>query len=239
MAQLGIRDKNYRPNQYINPMLIGMGREPNQEDAPYRIFDKSNPEHPDYDKDDDGPDMEQLELDLAKRNQSMTIANLADGEADPSIMYYPTEQGFFLDGQGKAYMQTGGKFYDAGDYDINIHGLPVPLAQQMQINPQVANITPKDFSPPPFRYINHIRTPEIKKQEMKHMKNFIEAMGGDTKGLVKNKTNPMMIAGIVGYPHSNVQIDTGEDITTGKTYKRVLPNYGAGRIKFPVRPKKV
>ena len=71
------------------------------------------------------------------------------------------------------------------------------------------------------------------------MKNFIEAMGGDTKGLVKNNTNPMMIAGIVGYPHSNVQIDTGEDITTGETYKRVLPNYGAGRIKFPVRPKKL
>ena len=73
MAQLGIRDKNYRPNQYINPMLIGMGREPNQEDAPYRIFDKSNPEHPDYDKDDDEGDV-QLELPLAKRNQSMTIS---------------------------------------------------------------------------------------------------------------------------------------------------------------------
>ena len=122
------------------------------------------------------------------------LANLADGEADPSIMYYPTEQGFFLDGQGKAYMQTGGKFYDAGDYDIDLHGLPVPLSQQMQINPNVANITPKDFSPPPFRYFNHIRTPEIKKQEMKHMKNFIEAMGGDTKGLVK-KNSAMKVYG--------------------------------------------
>ena len=113
------------------------------------------------------------------------LANLADGQPDESIMYYPTEQGFFLDGRGKAYMQTGGKFYDAGDYNIDIHGLPVPLAQQMQINQDVANITPKDFSPPPFRYFDHIRTPEIKKQEMKHMKNFIEAMGGDTKGLTK------------------------------------------------------
>ena len=195
MAQLGIRDKNYQPNQYINPMLIGMGREPNQEDAPYRIFDKSNPEHPDYDKDDDdGPELEQLRLPIAKKNQNMTIANLADGEADASIMYYPTEQGFFLDGQGKAYMQTGGKFYDAGDYDINLHGLPVPLAQQMQINPQVANITPKDFSPPPFRYIPHIRIPEIKRQEMDHMKNFIESMGGDTKGLVR-RNSPMNIYG--------------------------------------------
>ena len=193
MAQLGIRDKNYRPNQYINPMLIGMGREPNQEDAPYRIFDKSNPEHPDYDKDDDEGDV-QLELPLAKRNQSMTIANLADGQPDSSIMNYVTENGFFLDGQGKAYMQGGGKFQDAGDYDVDIHGLPVPLAQQMQINPQVANITPKDFSPPPFRYIPHIRIPEIKKQEMDHMKNFIEAMGGDTKGLVRRNL-PMNIYG--------------------------------------------
>ena len=113
------------------------------------------------------------------------LASLADGEADPSIMNYVTEKGFFLDGQGDAYMQTGGKFYDAGGYNPDIHGLPVPLAQQMQINQNIANITPKDFSPPPFRYFNHIRTPEIKKQEMKHMKNFIEAMGGDTKGLTK------------------------------------------------------
>ena len=122
------------------------------------------------------------------------LANLADGEPDASIMNYPTEKGFFLDGQGKAYMQSGGKFYDAGEYDIDIHGLPVPLAQQMQINPDVANITPKDFSPPPFRYMPHIRTPEIKKQEMKHMKNFIEAMGGDTKGLVK-KNKSMKVYG--------------------------------------------
>ena len=168
------------------------------------------------------------------------LANLTDGTPDASIMNYVTEQGFFLDGQGGAYMQTGGKLYDAGEYNPDIHGLPVPLVQQMQINPDVANITPKDFSPPPFRYMPHIRIPAIKEAEMKHMKNFIEAMGGSTKGLSKkNKTNDMLIAGNVGFPHSNVQIDTGEDITTGETYKRVLPNYGAGRIKFPVRPKKL
>ena len=63
--------------------------------------------------------------------------------------------------------------------------MPVPLAQQMQINQDVANITPKDFSPPPFRYFPHIRIPAIKDAEMKHFKNFIEAMGGDTKGLTK------------------------------------------------------
>ena len=125
---------------------------------------------------------------------SRNLATIAEPEPSASDMGYVTEKGFFLDGSGDAYMQGGGKFQNAGEYDIEIHGLPVPLAQQMQINPNVANITPKDFSPPPFRYFNHIRTPEIKKQEMKHMKNFIEAMGGDTKGLVK-KNSAMKVYG--------------------------------------------
>tara|TARA_B100000242_G_scaffold283812_1_gene246449 strand:- start:522 stop:1070 length:549 start_codon:yes stop_codon:yes gene_type:complete len=117
------------------------------------------------------------------------LASLADGEPDASIMNYPTEKGFFLDGQGKAYMQTGGKFYDAGDYNIDIHGLPVPLARQMQINPDLAAmysgdevgsgvIIPQDFSPPPFRYFPHYRTPEIRQQELDHFNNFIDSMGG-------------------------------------------------------------
>ena len=185
MAQLGIRDKNYRPNQYINPMLIGMKREPNMEDARYRIFDKSNPEHPDYDKDDDEGDV-QLELPLAKRNQSMTIANLADGQPDSSIMNYVTENGFFLDGQGKAYMQGGGKFQEAGDYDVDIHGLPVPLAREMQINPEIARdftydaepggvVTPRYFTPPQMR--DYFRTPGIKEKELFHFNNFIRSLG--------------------------------------------------------------
>ena len=57
------------------------------------------------------------------------LANLADGEPDASIMNYVTEKGFFLDGQGNAYMQSGGKFFDAGEYNPDIHGLPVPLAK--------------------------------------------------------------------------------------------------------------
>ena len=71
MAQLGIRDKNYRPNQYINPMLIGAGREPNMESAPYRIFDKTHPEHPDYEggDDEDGPQFEQLRLPIAHKRK--------------------------------------------------------------------------------------------------------------------------------------------------------------------------
>ena len=50
-------------------------------------------------------------------------------EPDSSIMRYVTEKGFFLDGQGRSYMQGGGKFEDAGEYDLDIHGLPVPLAE--------------------------------------------------------------------------------------------------------------
>ena len=49
--------------------------------------------------------------------------------SDATSMHYPTEKGFFLDGTGKAYMQSGGKFYEAGEYNPDIHGLPVPLAK--------------------------------------------------------------------------------------------------------------
>ena len=38
------------------------------------------------------------------------LASLADGEPDASIMLGLTEKGFFYDGQGRSYMQTGGKF---------------------------------------------------------------------------------------------------------------------------------
>ena len=64
---------------------------------------------------------------------SRDLANLADGEPDASIMNYPTEKGFFLDGQGNAYMQSGGKFFDAGEYNPDIHGLPVPLAKRKSL----------------------------------------------------------------------------------------------------------
>ena len=45
-----------------------------------------------------------------QRKDGLKIANLADGKPDSSIMNYVTEKGFFLDGQGNAYMQTGGSF---------------------------------------------------------------------------------------------------------------------------------
>ena len=64
-----------------------------------------------------------------KRRSSMKVASLADGKPDSSIMNHVTEKGFFLDGQGGSYMQRGGKFYDAGEYNPDVHGLPVPLAK--------------------------------------------------------------------------------------------------------------
>ena len=62
MAQLGIKDKDYRPNQYINPMLISQRKEPAMGYGPYKIFDKNNPEHPDYKADEDDDDDIQLSL---------------------------------------------------------------------------------------------------------------------------------------------------------------------------------
>ena len=63
----------------------------------------------------------------APKRDSLQIAT--GDSVDPTLMNYVTKMGFFLDGSGKAYMQTGGKLYDAGEYNPDIHGLPVPLAK--------------------------------------------------------------------------------------------------------------
>ena len=39
--------------------------------------------------------------------------------------------------------------------------------------------TPKDFTPPPMRYLPHIRTPAIRDMEMKHFKIFLRNLGTD------------------------------------------------------------
>ena len=99
-----------------------------------------------------------------------------------------TDKGLYMNYMGDMFMNLDGMLFPMGQgYDEGTHGKLVPkgLVQSMQINQDVANITPKDFSPPPFRYMPHIRIPAIKDAEMKHMKNFIEAMGGSTKGLTK------------------------------------------------------
>ena len=76
MAKLGIKDKDYRPNQYINPMLISQKKAPAMGYGPYKIFDKNPPEHPDYKADDDDEDDIQLSLplDYVKKNEDMKIA---------------------------------------------------------------------------------------------------------------------------------------------------------------------
>ena len=74
----------------------------------------------------------------ATPRNGLKIASLADGQPDSSIMNYVTEKGFFLDGQGKAYMQGGGKFQDAGGYNPDIHGLPVPLVKKQRSKLQIA-----------------------------------------------------------------------------------------------------
>ena len=71
---------------------------------------------------------------LAQKNKSLLIAG---GSDKTSMMDYVTEKGFFLDGRGKAYMQTEGEFYDAGEYDVDIHGLPVPLAEKQKRNSEL------------------------------------------------------------------------------------------------------
>ena len=63
-----------------------------------------------------------------KKNDLKIASNVF--EPDSSIMRYVTEKGFFLDGQGNSYNQGGGKFQDAGEYNPDIHGLPVPLANK-------------------------------------------------------------------------------------------------------------
>ena len=85
---------------------LAMGNKPLREGdggSPYTAPPKENP----------GPFVPAPKRDLA----------MDPFDPDSSIMNYVTEQGFFLDGQGRAYMQGGGKFQDAGEYDVDIHGL--------------------------------------------------------------------------------------------------------------------
>ena len=126
MAQLGIKDKNYRPNQYINPMLISQKKEPAMGYGPYKIFDKNNPEHPDYKADDDDDEDMQLSLPLDyvknKRNQSMTIAGTPNFPGGG----FTTTSGAFVDLSGEAYYLDGGELIPEGGYDPAKHGELIP-----------------------------------------------------------------------------------------------------------------
>ena len=61
------------------------------------------------------------------KKDKLKIANLTS--PDSSIMNYVTELGYYLDGQGNAYQQRGGKFFGKEEYNPDIHGLPVPLVK--------------------------------------------------------------------------------------------------------------
>ena len=54
-----------------------------------------------------------------------------------------------------------------------------------------------------------------------------------SKKVRKGNKKAVKLAGRVGYPHSNVRIDTGVNIEDGTTYKRVLLDQGATRVRGP------
>ena len=90
MAQLGIRDKDYRPNQYINPMLISQKKEPAMGYGPYKIFDKNNPEHPDYKADEDDDDDIQLSLPIDYVHNRKDHDHTPDFQLPDGRDYYQT-----------------------------------------------------------------------------------------------------------------------------------------------------
>ena len=134
MAQLGIRDKNYRPNQYINPMLISQKKEPAMGYGPYKIFDKNNPEHPDYKADDDDDEDMQLSLPLDyvknKRNQNMTIASIRPDQVRAIL-----STGMLIGPRNEVYGRNReGVWTPQGKFDNKIHGNIVPRNLFSQAN---------------------------------------------------------------------------------------------------------
>ena len=161
-----------------------------------------------------------------------------------------TEKGLYMHYSGDMFMNLDGMLFPMGQgYDEETHGkfLPKGLVQSMQINPDIARdftydedpggvVTPRYFSPPRFRYMDHIRTPEIRQQELFNFNNFIESMGGGLDRV--QKPNAMMIAqrGADG-AHTNVRIYEEKD-GYGNTNLKVLPYFGA-TYNGPIKPKKL
>jgi len=111
-----------------------------------------------------------------------------------------TERGYFVDPNGDAYINTPDGMINDGEYNMDIHGLMIPLAQQMMINKQTANLTPKMFTPFDMGVrdeegglIPHIITPSIRDAQMNHFKRFIKNSGESTWDLSQGNS-PMMIA---------------------------------------------
>ena len=129
--------KKMRIRKYAVDQLIseGKGGSPN---TPTPDWDKNWPKPGTGPKPEDRPT---IPTKLASRD-GLKIAS--GGDADASMMNYVTVGGFFLDGSGKAYMQTEGKLYDAGEYNPDVHGLPVPLAEMQARNGMKIAMSPAD-----------------------------------------------------------------------------------------------
>ena len=113
-----------------------------------------------------------------------------------------TEFGYIYDPDtGDVFINTPDGLINDGAYDVDIHGLFVPLAKQkMMINQDTANLRPQDFIPftPATRDADgftfpYLRTPAIKDMEMDHFKRFIKNTGTSTWDLSQGNS-PMMIA---------------------------------------------
>ena len=107
--------------------------------------------------------------------------------------YQVTGNGNVVDPAGRVFQNIDGKLIYEGNYDEAIHGELIPPTEQanqsMQINPLMANfpyefeggvVTPRYFTPPRYRdqpYL-HMRTKDIKDEELFHFNNFIKSMGG-------------------------------------------------------------
>ena len=107
--------------------------------------------------------------------------------------YQVTGLGFFADPAGRVFQNIDGKLIYEGNYDEGIHGELIPPTEQanqsMQINPLMAQfpyefdggvVTPRYFTPPRYRNqpFLHMRTKDIKDEELFHFNNFIRSMGG-------------------------------------------------------------
>ena len=90
--------------------------------------------------------------------------------------------------------------------------------------------TPKDFSPPPFRYMPHIRTPEIKKMEMKHFKNFLKNMGQDFPLAKKNKKDKKIASHDKRLFKTPPATGAAADVIAGPNYKNAA-GVGKGSVK--------
>ena len=134
----------YLPNQYINPALTirdrEIAREPNMEDAPYRLFKRDtstdDPEDyrgkPAYGVEEDGQGFFTFPFvqapDKKNTNKGMTIAGAQDIDTKQFIL----RNGMMVDENQIKYMWSPRekKFIDMGPYDPYYDGLPIPLGKR-------------------------------------------------------------------------------------------------------------